>query len=119
MVARQEEFNACFNLLVMAKMGNLRHIEHSGLHQLLNPWMGDQVRLLPSCLCQVSVGCDHSIVLPISEIEFVVLQQWDLSQMALDYAYSLRNVLGDQHVLIVSWNVVAVNRASQWWNIVW
>jgi hypothetical protein len=74
MVARQEEFSASINLLVLAKMGNLHHIEYSGLHQLLNPWLGDRVRLLLSGLRPVFVGCEHFIVLSISKVEVIVLQ---------------------------------------------
>ena len=73
MVAQQEEFNASVNHLVTTKMGNLHHIEHSGLHELLNPRLGDQVRLLPIFLRQISMECEHSIVLSISKVEVIVL----------------------------------------------
>jgi len=73
-VEGQDEFNASINLLVLSKMGNLHHIEYSGLHQLLNPRLGDNVRLLPSSLCEVSAGCKHNIVLSISKVEVDVLQ---------------------------------------------
>jgi hypothetical protein len=49
------------------------------------------------------------MVLSISKVKIVVLQQRDLSQLAPNYAYSLRNVRGDQSVLIVSWDVFAIN----------
>ena len=74
MVSRQEEFNARVNLLVMDKMGNIHHIYHNGLRELLNPWLGDQVRLLSSYLCQVSVGCEHIIVIYVVDIKVIILQ---------------------------------------------
>jgi hypothetical protein len=74
MIALREEFNASVNLLMLAKMMNLHHVKYSGLHEIFNPWLGDYVRILPSGLHQVSVGCDHGIVISISKVKFVVLQ---------------------------------------------
>jgi hypothetical protein len=48
MITQKEEFNASINLLVTTKMGNLHDIQHNGLCQPLNPWLGDEARLLPS-----------------------------------------------------------------------
>jgi hypothetical protein len=74
------------------------------------------VRLLPSRLHQVSMRCEHRIVLSISKVEVIVLQQWDLSQLIPNYAYSFWDVRGDQSVLEVLWDAVAVNHAIQGWD---
>jgi hypothetical protein len=39
--------------------------------------------------------------------------------MASNYAYPLQDVRGDQSVLLVLWDVVMVNRASQRRDIIW
>jgi hypothetical protein len=113
MIKLQEEFNASINLLMSTKMRNFHDIQYSGLHQDLYPRPGYYARILPSCLHQVSMRCVHGVVLSIDDIEITVLQGWDLSQLASKYAYPLRDVRGDQSVLIFLWDVVAVNRASQ------
>jgi hypothetical protein len=74
MIARQEEFNARVNFLMSAKMRNLHYIQYHGLRHLLNPWLGDYLRLLPSGLRQISMGCEHGVVLSISKVKIIVLQ---------------------------------------------
>jgi hypothetical protein len=118
MIARQEEFNASVNLLMSAKVRDLHHVQYHGLRELLNPWLGDYVRLLPSHLHQISVRHEHRVVLSVTKIEIIVLQCWDLSQLASFYAYPLRDVRGDQCILEVPWNVVVVNCASQRWDVI-
>jgi hypothetical protein len=118
MISRKEEFNASINLMMSAKMRNFHYIKYSGLHQLLNPRMGDYVRVFPSCLHQVSMTGKHGVALSVSKVKVIVLQGWDLSQLASNYAYPLRYVHGDKSVLLVPWDVVTVNRANQRWDII-
>jgi len=47
MVAQQEEFNARLNLLMYAEVGYLHDIEDGGNCNLLSPWMGEYLHLLP------------------------------------------------------------------------
>jgi hypothetical protein len=54
-------------------MGNFHHIEHSLLHQPLNPRLGENVRLLPIFLRQVSVGGYHSVLIFVSKVEVIIL----------------------------------------------
>jgi hypothetical protein len=100
------------------KVRNIHDIQYHGLREILYPQLGDYVRLLPSHIHQVSMRCEHRVVLPVVEIEIVVLQRWDQSQIASNHAYPLQDVRGDQCVLEVSWDVVAVDRANQGWDII-
>jgi hypothetical protein len=113
MIAHQEDFNAIVNLTMSAKVRYLHHIEYRGLCELLNPRLGDYARILPSHLHQISIGHEHRVVLYVPKVEIIVLQGWDLSQLDFFYVYPLWDVRGDQCILGVPWNVVAVNHASQ------
>jgi hypothetical protein len=62
---------------------------------------------------------EHRVVLSVSKVEIIILQGWDLSQLASDHAYPLRDVHGDQSVLVVPWDVVRVNRTIQRRDIIW
>jgi hypothetical protein len=44
------------------------------MHELLNPRMGDQARLLPICLHQISVRHEHRAVISVSNVEVIVIQ---------------------------------------------
>jgi hypothetical protein len=85
--------------MMLAKVRNIHDIQYHELYQLLNERLGDYVRLLPSCLHQVSMRCKHGVVISISEVKVVVLQRWDLSQLASFYADPLWDVCDDQNVL--------------------
>jgi hypothetical protein len=96
-----------------AKMRDLHDVQYCGLRDLLYPRLGDYVSLLPSRLHQVSMRCEHCIVLSVSEFEFIVVQRWDFSQLDSFYMDPLWDVCGDQNVLKVLWDVVMVNHASE------
>jgi len=98
---------------------DLHYIQYCGMHQLLNPQLGDYARLLPSRLHQILMGHEHGVVLSVIEIKVVVLQSWDLSQLGSNYAYPLRDVRSDQCILKIMWDAVAVNHASQRRYVIW
>ena len=79
MVARHEEFNASVNLLMLSEVSGLHYIQDHRLRELLNPWLGDYARLLPSRSHQIPMRRDHHIFLPISEVKVFILQSWDMS----------------------------------------
>jgi len=87
---------------MLAKVRDLHHVEYHGLRELLYPRLGDDVRLLSNRLHQISVRCEHHVVLSITKVEIIVLQCWDLSQLAFFYAYPLQDVRDDQCILEVS-----------------
>jgi hypothetical protein len=87
---------------MLAKMRDLHDIQYCGLRELLNPRLGDYARLLPSHIHQISKGHEHRMVLFVSKVKVIVLQGWDLSQLASNYVYPLRDVRADQSVLEVS-----------------
>jgi hypothetical protein len=62
---------------------------------------------------------EHGVVLSVANIEIIVIQGWDLSQLDFDYMYPLRYVCGDQSVLIVPWDVVMINHSSQMRDVIW
>lgn len=65
------------------------------------------------------MGREHGVVLYAAEIKVIILQGWGLSQLVSNYAYPLRDVHSDQHVLKVTWDVFMVNHASQRRYIIW
>jgi hypothetical protein len=87
MIEFQEEFNTSVNLPMSAKVRDLHHVEYRGLREILYPSLGDDARLLTSDLHQIYVRHKHRIVLSITKVEIVVLQCWDLSQLASFYVY--------------------------------
>jgi hypothetical protein len=98
---------------------DLHDIQYRGLCELLYPRLGDYARFLPNRLHQISMGHKHRVVLSASKVEITILQGWDLSQLASNYVYPLRDVHGDQSLLEVSWNDVAVHRTSQRQDLIW
>jgi hypothetical protein len=65
MEARQQDINACFNLLVPSKMWYLHYIQDSGLCEVHSPWLGDYPQVLPLCPSQIPMRRDHIVVLSI------------------------------------------------------
>jgi hypothetical protein len=113
MVARQEEFNTSVNLLMSIKVGDLHHVQDRGSREILNPRLGDYLGLLPSRLHHLPLRHEHRIVLPISEVEVIDLERWDQSQLGSNCVYPLQEVLSDEHVLKVTWDIVMDNYTSQ------
>jgi hypothetical protein len=113
MVARQEDFNADINLLMLSEVGNLHHIQDYRSCDLLNPWLGDYIGLLPSHLHQVSMQHENCILISISKVEVTDLQSWDQSQLGSNCAYPPREVRNDQRVFKFMWYTFTVNRAIQ------
>jgi hypothetical protein len=75
MIAQQEEFNASVNLLMLAEVGDLHHVQDHGVCNLLNPWQGNYLGLLPSRLHQVPMWCEYRIVLSISEVDVIGIER--------------------------------------------
>jgi len=95
MVARQEQFNAGINLLMLDEVGDLHHVQHCGSLKILNPQLGNYLGLLPSHLHQVSMQFEHHIVLSVSNFEITDLEIWDQSQLRFDCVYPLWEVRSD------------------------
>jgi len=64
---------------MLVKVRDLHYIQDHRLHELLNPWLGDYEHLLSSHSHQIPVWRKHHVVLPISQVKFIVLYSWDMS----------------------------------------
>jgi hypothetical protein len=117
MVAPQEEFKARVNLLMSSKVGDLHHVQDRQPCNLFNPWLGNNLGLLPHHLHQVPMWCKHHIFLSVSKVEITNLEIWDQSQLRSNCVYPLREVNSDMCVLKVTRDVVMNNYASQMWDV--
>jgi hypothetical protein len=102
-----------------AKVGDFNHIQDRGVHELLNPRLGDYIGLLPICLHQVPMRHEYRIVLLVSRVEVIDLEIWDLSQLGSNCTYPLQEVHSDQCVFEIMWDTVVVNHAIQRRDVFW
>jgi hypothetical protein len=113
MEARQEEFNARVNLMMSVEVCNLHHIQDGRSCDLLDPRLGNDLRLLPNRLFQVAMWCKHRIILPIAKVKITYLKSWDQSQLWSYYAYPFREVRHNECVFKIPQDPVMTNHASQ------
>jgi hypothetical protein len=58
------------------------------------------MRHLPTHLHQVSMWHEHHVVLSVSKVEIIILQGWDLSQLASFGMYTVINVYSNSHGML-------------------
>jgi hypothetical protein len=114
----KQDFNAHVNLLMPSKVGYLHYVQDGGPHDVHGLQMGDDIRLHPLCLSQILMWGEHSIVLVISQFEFIDLQHYNLSQLQSKCTYPLWEVRSDQGVFKVPQDTITTNRSSHRWDIV-
>jgi hypothetical protein len=101
-----------------AEVGDLHEIKDRRSCNILDPWLGNYLGILSSCIHHVPMQCEHRIVISVSQVEITNIKSWHQPQLWSDYAYPLWEVRSDDPVLKVMRDVFTTNCASQRWDVV-